>query len=287
MGDVYDFMLISQSFYCLQENFNVWIKEKHKIIDVPISTLVLDEIRLRQILFNLIGNAVKFTDKGYIKLSVKKNYKFDDHSKLDLIFSIEDTGIGIPENQVDSIFESFKQQEGQSTKKYGGTGLGLSITRRLIEMMNGRITVKSSLGEGSIFKIILNDVDVSVVDIESDSKDLSFDVMNIYFEKALVMIVDDIESNRVLIKETLTLSGLDILEAKNGEEATKKSMELLPDVILMDIRMPVMDGYQATKIIKSNPKTKSIPVIALTASVTMEEGKINSSFTYVPRTCRG
>ncbi|MDM8558440.1 PAS domain S-box protein, partial [Candidatus Parabeggiatoa sp. HSG14] len=128
--------------------------------DLP-SLLVLDEIRLRQVLLNLIGNAVKFTEKGYIKLSAKKVYTVSNHSKVNLIISIEDTGIGIPDNQQEVIFESFRQQDGQSTRKYGGTGLGLAITKRLVEMMNGFISVTSQVDVGSIFKITLQDVNVS------------------------------------------------------------------------------------------------------------------------------
>ena len=259
----------------IRQVFETNISEKNlafriEIDDTLPKALILDEVRLRQILFNLIGNAVKFTEKGFIKLSVKKKYKKNDQSKLDLLFFVEDTGIGIPQDQIFKIFESFKQQDGQSTKQYGGTGLGLSITKRLVEIMNGQISVKSTLGQGSIFEFVLHDINVSTVDTPAAAQDLDFNISSISFENAQILIADDIESNRVLIKEALTLSGLGIIEAKNGQEAVELSTELLPDVILMDIRMPVMDGHEAAKIIKSTPQTEHIPIIALTANVSME-----------------
>jgi len=262
----------------IKQIFHMKISEKKLdfIIDVDVdipNAIMMDEIRLRHILFNLVGNAVKFTEKGYIKLAARKRHKKKDHSKLDLIISVEDTGIGIPQDQTSQIFESFRQQEGQSSKKYGGTGLGLAITKRLIEMMNGEITVDSTPGKGSIFEITLQEVEVSSVDVTAAIPEMSFDASHVSFERAQVMVVDDIESNRKLIKESLSRTGLDILEAENGQQAVVLAEEFFPDVILMDIRMPVMDGYEATKMLKVNPGTSDIPIIARTASVGMEEPK--------------
>ncbi|MFH1075963.1 MAG: two-component regulator propeller domain-containing protein, partial [Pseudomonadota bacterium] len=127
--------------------------------DLP-PILMLDEIRLRQILLNLAGNAVKFTEKGYIRLAADKNQGYGDVSRIDLIISVEDTGIGIPEDQREIIFESFKQQEGQDVSKFGGTGLGLAICKKLVEIMDGHISVSSGVGEGSTFEVILRGVAV-------------------------------------------------------------------------------------------------------------------------------
>ena len=113
--------------------------------------LMLDEIRLRQILFNLVGNAVKFTDSGYIKLSVENKIKEDDSSSLDLMFSVQDTGVGIDDQQKEYIFEAFRQQKGQDTSKFGGTGLGLAISKRLVTLMEGEIGIKSEPNKGSTF----------------------------------------------------------------------------------------------------------------------------------------
>jgi len=249
--------------------------------------LVLDETRLRQVLFNLIGNAIKFTEKGDIKLSAQipkipptppfEKGKPEEilrpggiSSKLDLIITVADTGIGIPEDQQALIFESFRQQDGQSTRKYGGTGLGLAITKRLVEMMNGQISVKSSVGRGSVFEITLRDVEVSSTQAV-DTHEQAFDFNGISFDKAQVLVVDDIEANRRLIKEYLSQVNLDVIEAEDGQKALLFTDEYRPDMILMDIRMPIMDGYEATQQLKANPNTLDIPVIALTASVTASD----------------
>ena len=231
----------------------------------------LDEIRFRQILFNLIGNAVKFTEKGQVRLKVKSIISNKDQTKIDLHLFIEDTGIGIQQDQLVVIFESFVQQDGQSNRKYGGTGLGLAISKNLIEMMNGHIHVSSAEGKGTVFTIQFKDIEVVFDQTDAISlQEKFFNISQIMFEPAQVLIVDDIESNRMLIRESLALRGLDIIEAENGQQAVLFASEYLPDLIIMDIRMPVMDGYEATEIIKSNPKTKHIPIIALTASLNFE-----------------
>jgi len=134
--------------------------------------------------------------------------------------------------------------------------------------MNGKISVKSTLGKGSLFEITLQNVDVSPTE-SVIIPDESFDLNNISFEKARVLVVDDIESNRTLIKEWLSKANLEIIEAEEGQQALLLASEYRPDIILMDIRMPVMDGYEATKQLKENPTTFKIPIVALTASVKM------------------
>jgi PAS domain S-box-containing protein len=236
-------------------------------------TLILDETRLRQILVNIVGNAVKFTASGSIKLSVKKFNNEKNHDKIDLEISIIDTGIGIPSDQIHSIFESFSQQDGQSTKQYGGTGLGLTISKRLIEMMNGEIDVESTVGKGSCFKLTLRDVMISTTEISVDSAIDLFEIKNIIFDQQKVLVVDDIEPNRRLVKEALSQTGLEVLEADNGEKAILAVKKYSPDLILMDIKMTVLDGYEATTKLKADPKTKDIPIIALSASIWNDELK--------------
>ncbi len=245
------------------------------------SALMLDEARLRQVLLNLVGNAVKFTEQGRITLRVR-SYRFSDLPTLtpsqegtrsdtslttNIQIEIEDTGIGIPDDQQEIIFDSFKQQDGQSTRKYGGTGLGLAITKRLVEMMKGHISVQSKVGVGSVFEITLRDVAICPFDVSRSSQDASFDVKNIAFKKSVILVVDDIESNLDLIKEWLSQASIEVVEADNGQKALLFAEEYQPDVILMDLRMPVMDGYAATRQLKENSTTHAIPVIALTASV--------------------
>ncbi|MBK7868666.1 MAG: response regulator [Ignavibacteriales bacterium] len=195
----------------------------------------------------------------------------DSHGTVvDLIFEVKDTGIGIPENQKQLIFEAFKQMEGQSTRRFGGTGLGLSITRRLVEIMHGKITVESKLGAGSSFIVTLENVNVSAISEHPGSVPESF-IKNICFEPATILLVEDIEYNRILIKGYLEEFDFTIIEAVNGDQSVEKAAIHQPDLILMDIQMPILDGYSAFKIIRANPYTSHIPVIAITASVMREE----------------
>lgn len=238
--------------------------------DIP-RNILMDEVRLRQILFNLIGNAVKFTDKGYIKISANKLYTNDSGSKLDLTLTIEDTGIGMSPESQGKIFQPFIQQEGQKTKQFGGTGLGLSISKRLVEMMGGEIFLKSELGIGSVFEIVFHDIDVSATTTLSEVDEKSTETIDVFFEKAKILIVDDVKINRMLIEAFLSDFDLELLEAENGQQALLLAKEAKPDIILMDIRMPVMDGYEALQELKKTASTRDIPVIALTASAMIGE----------------
>jgi signal transduction histidine kinase/FixJ family two-component response regulator len=226
-------------------------------------SLMLDELRLRQILFNLIGNAVKFTDKGNIILTLDRIIKSDN--TIDLIISVEDTGIGIPEDQQETIFEAFNQQEGQREKKFGGTGLGLTITRRMVQMMGGTLTLKSEPNKGSAFTITIPNVVLSeLASVVPEIK--PYDPSSIIFDPASVLIVDDNIENRKLLIDLLDNSPLTIFEAQNGLEAVEKATQYHPNLILMDLRMPEMNGYEATILIKNQENTKDIPIIAISAS---------------------
>lgn len=265
------FRLVSE----LEQVFRPKINEKGLDFKVEIASnippgLFLDETRLRQILLNLIGNAIKFTSEGSVTVSVNTKEKDSYGSFVDLIIEVKDTGVGIPENQKQLIFEAFRQMEGQSTRRFGGTGLGLSITRRLVEIMHGKITVESTLGEGSSFIVHLENVSVSAISEHPGTVPESF-IKNIYFEPAKILLVEDVEYNRILIKGYLEQFDFTILEAENGDQSIEKASIHQPDLILMDIQMPILDGYSAFKIIRANPYTSHIPVIAITASVMREE----------------
>lgn len=228
--------------------------------------LMLDEVRLRQVLFNLVGNAIKFTKSGYVKLSVHKRYLTEDRSTLELVFTVEDTGIGIPKDELSSIFDVFEQQKGQSSE-YEGTGLGLAITKRLVHMMDGKITLTSEEGVGSKFCVNLHDVAVaSISELKEEEEVLMEDIP--HFHHATILVVDDIESNRELIKEYLSSHDFSFLEAINGKEAVDLAQCYHPDLILMDMRMPFVSGYEATRQLKADESTRDIPVIALAASGT-------------------
>ncbi len=229
------------------------------------SVLMLDETRLRQILLNLVGNAIKFTEQGYIKLSAKKISRAADASAIDLAIAVEDTGVGISEEDQKSIFDAFKQRNGQDVNKYGGAGLGLSICKRLAEMMDGEISVASAPERGAVFQILFRNVRISASE-DPESEEEPFDMADLSFERAKVLVVDDVDSNRELIRELLLNVNLEVLTAEDGQEAIIMAGEYRPDAILMDIRMPVMDGIEAAKQLKRYPETREIPIIALTAS---------------------
>ena len=233
--------------------------------------LMVDEVRLKQILFNLIGNAIKFTEKGYVRISVEKDKtETPNPSGIGLVITVEDTGIGIAKHHQAEIFEAFKQKDGQSTKRFGGTGLGLSITKRLVQMMGGTISLQSEENQGSRFRISIPHVPVATPSLRSE-QDKSFDPDEISFAPATILVVDDVATNRLLVKEFLRQAQITTLEAENGQDAVTLAKTHKPDVVLMDLRMPVLGGLEAMKQIATDPETQMIPVIVLTASGMAEE----------------
>ncbi len=235
-------------------------------------SLLIDEVRLRQVLFNLIGNAVKFTDNGFIKLTVKAFNIEEHHSKLDIEILVEDSGIGIAKDQLHEIFNEFEQSEGQDSRKFGGTGLGLSISKRLCTMMDGEISVESQERKGSTFKVHLFNIDISsVMNEKRVDEELEQDMRTIVFQKAKILVVDDIEDNRDLIMRIFESTNIEIVTAIDGLEAIDVFKEEKPDLVLMDIRMPVMNGYDSATAIKLLNK---VPIVALTASVMEDEYEI-------------
>jgi signal transduction histidine kinase/DNA-binding response OmpR family regulator len=232
--------------------------------------LMLDEVRLKQIMFNLVGNAVKFTEKGYVRVKVETGTSGQDPQHVDLLISVEDTGIGIPPKHHEEIFEAFKQTDGQSTKRFGGTGLGLSITKRLVEMMGGLIHVTSAENHGSTFSITIPKVPVAEKALKAET-DTILNPDEMVFREATILIADDVPTNRLLIKEFLRQTPISVIEAENGESAVMMAKKHPPDLVLMDLRMPVLDGVEAMKRITKDDLTRSIPVIALTASGMQEE----------------
>ncbi len=225
--------------------------------------VMLDEIRIKQVFFNLVGNAIKFTHKGYVKIHLFFEYNSEDNGQLTI--DVEDTGIGIPESQQQIIFESFRQQSGQSNREYGGTGLGLAISKRLVEKMNGTISVASKVGDGSIFKIVFSEM--KTTNIETIAKDDFEIIQNITFEKASILVVDDIATNIEAIENLLSDTNITVLSAENGDLALEILKNSSPDLIMLDMRMPGKDGYEMAKIIKNNTQYNHIPIIAYTASV--------------------
>lgn len=228
-------------------------------------SLYIDAPRLRQVLLNLIGNAVKFTDDGFIKIKVRTDNEDKIRSKVDLIINIEDSGIGISKDQQLLIFHDFEQSSGQDMRKYGGTGLGLSISKRLVEMMDGQLLLKSQINVGSTFTVKLTALDVTTLSIESETPK---NKTHIEFNPAKILIVDDVQDNQRLLLAHFESTALQTMTAVNGFEAVNLAKQHAFDVIIMDIRMPVMNGYQAAEEIKSFSDT---PIIALTASVMTDD----------------
>jgi signal transduction histidine kinase/ligand-binding sensor domain-containing protein/DNA-binding response OmpR family regulator len=260
--------------------------------------LMLDEVRLRQVLFNVVGNALKFTEKGHVKIratldrssrrqeALTSSSEFDqslltsaaatgfdgepDETRVNLILEVSDTGIGIPKAQQDHIFGAFSQVAGQSTRKFGGTGLGLTITKRLTEMMHGVITVQSEPGKGSAFRFMFPNVAITEL---AESPALASDGQGDFnqFAPATILVADDVALNRALVAGYFEGTGHRLITATNGLEALEQAEKQRPDVILMDMRMPELDGYEATKRLKANAALKHIAVIAATASSFREE----------------
>ena len=204
--------------------------------------LILDEVRLRQILFNLVGNSIRFTHKGYIKIWVSKNYTDESEKFLDLSFSVEDNGTGIGEERKREILNAFKEGSASISSKYGGAGLGLCIINKLINMMGGEFTFRSEEGKGSLFSVVLRHVEKGMVVEKEEIKDEW--INSVKFKEATLLLVDDVKANVKLLKEFLSSYKFKILEAENGKAGIDLAIEYSPDLIVLDMKMPVMSGYE-------------------------------------------
>ncbi|MGE0084343.1 MAG: ATP-binding protein [Desulfococcaceae bacterium] len=252
---------------------SVYQKEIDFILDLSPelpSAIRTDETRLRQILLNLIGNAVKFTESGYVKFQAESE---DTCGTVKLVIRIEDTGSGIPDDELERIFDPFVQRRGQNAAQYGGTGLGLSISRGLAELMKGKIEVRSVLGKGSVFTLTMDAVEIAEPGVPDTETQNLICAEDIRFEKARILIADDTDDNRKLIRSYLESAEIEITEAANGEEAVNFARIFRPDIILMDIRMPVMDGYAAIEKIRADENLARIPIITVTASAMESDEK--------------
>ncbi|NOR86764.1 MAG: PAS domain S-box protein [Bacteroidales bacterium] len=257
--------------------FQVKVQEKgleiitHIADNLP-NFLHLDELSINQILINLINNAVKFTKTGSVFIEVRA--RNISSNELDLILKVKDTGLGIAKEHQQKIFQAFEQIEGQASRGYEGTGLGLTITKQLVKQMNGKIELKSEMGMGSTFTIILEKIkiDASKKGIEEYTEP---PIDSIQFENPRILIVDDIKTNRDILKGYFSDYQISCIEATNGKEAITAMKEYLPHLVFLDLKMPIMDGYEANKIIQENKAWSHIPIVAITASVfDSEEQKI-------------
>ncbi|MBI5750198.1 MAG: response regulator, partial [Nitrospinae bacterium] len=258
----------------------------HIMPDVP-TLLIGDSLRLRQILVNLIGNAIKFTERGEVVVTVmseelrvkseeEKNPSILNSSLITLNFSVCDTGIGIPPDKVNAVFERFTQVDSSTTRKYGGTGLGLTISKRLVEMMEGRIWVESKLGEGSAFcftaKLGVQPQRRKTVrtDIQTERRKDFQPQITVDFKGLRVLVVDDNATNRMILREMLSKLGALVTEAEDGVQGLKelkkeKDAGTPYRLVLFDCRMPEMDGFQMAEEIKKDPTLVGVPIMMLTS----------------------
>ncbi|MBC7408334.1 MAG: response regulator, partial [Arcicella sp.] len=240
-----------------EKNLSLIVEYDEKIPEV----LAGDPVRLHQIIMNLVSNAVKFTSEGNIK--VKVVLLKDTDKKVTVEFAIMDTGIGITTNKIDRIFENFQQASSGTSRLYGGTGLGLAIVKQLIECQEGHIKVESVLGQGSTFSFVLDfkktkanaDEVIEIMKLDKEIKNIR------------VLVVEDMPLNQLLMKTLLDDFGFERDIAANGKLAIEKMKTKEYDIILMDLQMPEMNGFEATEHIRNTMKS-NIPIVALTADVT-------------------
>ena len=239
------------------------------IIDKDLSDAVVgDPTRLAQILSNLVTNAIKFTSEGKITVSALLKNKDEANTQID--FEVADTGIGIAEDKIEYIFERFTQASADTTRKYGGTGLGLTITKRIIELLGGNIQVESKLGKGSTFKfsLLFRNGDNALLKNKKISREQAVKSL----KGVKVLLAEDNEINIILVRQFMKLWEVQCDVVKNGLLALEKVQHIDYDMVLMDLQMPEMDGYQAAAAIRELPgdKFKTIPIIALTASAMLD-----------------
>ncbi|NJN85143.1 MAG: response regulator [Leptolyngbyaceae cyanobacterium SL_7_1] len=230
-----------------------------------------DENKLRQVLINLLGNAVKFTQQGYVLLQVNCTASPSDPTQVTLEFVVEDTGPGIASHELDCIFEAFKQTE-TGRKSAEGTGLGLPISQKFVQLMGGAIAVESQLGRGTTFRFTIQ----AIADQPTPLALAHPTIIGLAPDQPTyrILVVEDQPSNRLLLLKLLRSVGFEVQAAENGQEALRVWQEWQPQLIWMDIRMPILDGYEATRQIKAQPQGKDTIIIALTASAFEEQRQV-------------
>lgn len=228
--------------------------------------ILVDDQRLRQVLINLLGNALKFTEAGRVSLDIEPVAGAQTGDQVTLRFSVRDSGPGVREADRERIFEPF-EQAGDSRSRAQGTGLGLAISRQLVRLMGGDIHLDSREGQGSCFWF---DLTLPVVHAEAIAAAQARHIIGYDGPRKLVLVVDDVTTNRQLLLEMLRPLGFDTLEAADGQEAVQLAQRCPPDLVLMDLAMPVLDGLAATRLLRTTPGTQDIAVIALTANASAQ-----------------
>jgi signal transduction histidine kinase len=231
-----------------------------------------DPVRMSQVMINLTGNAIKFTDHGSVTVYAKTVFVNNEEGKCKIKFGVKDTGIGIPQEKLSKIFESFSQASSETTRKYGGTGLGLTISKQIVDLAKGRIHVESESGKGSEFSFEIKfKIASEVAKIVTEREVASVNQL----QNITVLLVEDNMFNQTVAIDTLQdlIPGIKIDVADNGQIAIDMVQKSKYDLVIMDVQMPVMDGYTATKHIRQHfdSPLKNIPILAMTANVIKEE----------------
>ncbi|MFM6138760.1 MAG: ATP-binding protein [Sphaerospermopsis kisseleviana] len=249
-----------------QKAINKGIKLETEIDSHLPPAIQIDEVRLRQILLNIVGNAMKFTEQGYVKIILRGcQYQMLSTEKTCIEIVVEDSGIGIAPSDQEKIFAAFTQSNSHINRKHGGTGLGLTITQRLVKMMGGTIELQSQLGKGTKFFFRFSQLQ-AIENITTDLQSITEDDNLDQFSPATILVVDDVKSNLDLIAGYFLSTSHQLIFAQNGQKAIQLAQSHLPDVILLDLRMPNMDGKEIAKYLKQHQQLQYIPIIVLTAS---------------------
>jgi len=263
LNDFLDEIMRSYSFRSKAKHLDFNINKEGNLPEEVIG----DQIRLNQILSNLLSNALKFTTQGGITVTIKEIVRKEGKSHLE--FSVRDSGIGIPKEKHAAIFESFTQASSDTTRRFGGTGLGLAICKKLVELQGGIIKVISEPGLGSTFIFTLL-LEVSDKDVKPSDGEAAESYIGLEGKK--ILIAEDNKINFFVANKFLTGWGVIVSHAENGQLALEKIDKEDFDLVLMDLHMPIMDGIEATRIIResTNPKIRNIPIVALTAAFMSE-----------------
>jgi CheY-like chemotaxis protein/two-component sensor histidine kinase len=237
--------------------------------DVP-AMMNGDASRLRQILLNLVGNALKFTEQGHVNISVQRQ----KHTKNSLLFKVTDTGIGIKPEVQTQLFQPFIQADSSHTRRFGGTGLGLAIVKQLVELMGGSITIQSELGQGSCFQFVVCLQPASENPSENTLSIVAQQSLRTSWQGAHILLAEDTPTNQDVMKAMLHVLGCDVDIVANGQQALDVLINSHYDLVLMDCQMPEMDGFEATTRYREHEKIHRlarIPIVAVTASVLSDE----------------
>lgn len=317
----YEDVEINEVVEDLKNLMNPLVKEKGIEFNINIekdlaNSLETDRLRLNQVLRNLLSNALKFTKEGSVSLNIKKDFKNKDF----IIFSIKDTGMGIPEDKQKIIFEAFQQADGSTQRKFGGTGLGLSISREIAKLLGGYLDLKSKVNEGSEFSLIIpmreslrgnqtistgnsdqNLVDVILEDVEEIKNIIDYDESNVTAVFSHLEIPEDVKDDRnniskddkvILIVEDDTNFAIALLKfarmqnykgvvVVRGDQALSKAMQYNPVAILLDVQLPVKDGWKVMDELKSNPQTKPIPVHMMSSLHVRKESLMKGAIDFI------